>query len=435
MELLKFYFLNIFYYISFPKASEVCSEAESIEAYCNAIISSAFYSPLLILFGLVIISLKPKKFIRKLAFLASFFLSIFIISDALLKDISDPTKYGLENYFIVYYFWAFILFNITAISALFRYNKKLLISSIIFTLIISILLGFLSRGTFEANAALIGSYQIEGEFGNLFKAYNFIIWKVFAAFILSCSLVNLASGWVLKGEVKPKEFFKNLLLIFVLLPIIYLNLISLPIGNYFNKKDVSEAIDFIDKIKENVDKYYLENGEYPKVVVDYIEGKASDPWLLKRHEYFSLDIKGAYYFSRPKKYCFIFQNPNKDFGYYSLTSTRDWRYNEDVKGFEDVYLKLCDETDQSLENLVAGQIGLKDPDDLIGKMAIETNTLLSPAISKTISGDLHEKIIEYGDKDPEIYRYYGNAPEKYKKYFKQGGDLPSAEQIEGKNKK
>lgn len=432
MELLKFYFLNIFYYLSFPEVSEVCSEAESIKAYCSSIISFAFYSPLLILFGFIIISLRPKEFIRKLIFLASFFLSIFIISDALLKDISDPTKYGLENYFIVYYLWAFALFNITVISVLFGYRKKLIISSIIFTLAFSILLGFLSRGAFEANATLIGAYQLEGSSESLFKAYNFVIWKIFAAYILSYALLDLGLSWVLKGEVIAKKFFINLLIILSLLPIIYLNLISLPIGQYINKKDVSEAKIFIDGIKKNVDKYYLENGEYPKVIVDYIEGKQSKPWLLKRHEYFSLDITGAYYFSRPKKYCFIFQNPNKDFGYYSLTSTRGWRYNKNVKDFDDVYLKLCDETDQSLENLVAGQIGLKDPDDLLGKMAIETNTLLSPAISKTISGDLHDKIMEYGDENPEIYRYYGNAPEKYKKYFKQGGSLPSAEQIEGK---
>ena len=186
-----------------------------------------------------------------------------------------------------------------------------------------------------------------------------------------------------------------------------------------NKYDVADAKSFINEIKKEVDKYYLENGEYPKFVGNLINEQEENPFLLARHEYFTMGIRGTYYFSRPDKYCFVFQNPSKDFGYYSTTSSKEWRYTKITSDFTDAYVRMCDEEYESYEQLLTGHLGLDSEFNVIDKIAYDYNAPVQAEMSKKATQLLHEKILEEGYKNPEIFRFYGNAPEEYKDLYEE----------------
>jgi|GEM_PF-6179088 len=412
--------------------AEICSDSESLKNSCIAITAFSFLYFLVALALLLFFSFKPKNLIKKTLFLIASVIALFLFADLALKQLTHPNTWGLDLFIISYYFWCFLVITVFVFALLFPYRQKMVIIALLgITLVLTVFFGFWGRGTEEMLSPIFGLFFYEKTFSSFTMGftYKLVVFTLLSAFVYS--LVFQAIYWVQTSNVDIKLFFQPYYSALKFMPILLVPTLSYFIGSYVNERDVSAAKSFIWQVKSKTDKYYLENGEYPRVIEAFINSKETEtPWLLKRHEYFSYDIPGTYYFSRADKYCFIFQNPNKDFGYYSITSTRDWRYIEEKDSFDNLYLELCDETQNSSEDLIAGRMGLEGTNDFLGELGIEMNKHIVPAISRETDRILHNKIIDYGKtQDPTIFKYYGNSPKEIRKIYDQPDDIPAAEDI------
>jgi len=247
--------------------------------------------------------------------------------------------------------------------------------------------------------------------------FSFKLICAFTILALLAGFIRFLEHWVKSGEFKFSYFSKTLHRLFLFSAMFFISALSIPLGEFYNEKDVKNARNYIDNIKKKVDKYYYENGEYPKFIEQFLpEGES--PKLLERHEFFTYGVRGTYYFSRAEKYCFLFQNPNRDFGYYSLTSERDWRFSRNSDSYDNVFINLCDESMKSYESLISQHLGLgSDEDKLVDEATAAANASLPRKMSNQASQKLQEKILEESKNQPELKKYFNlpkNATEKKK---------------------
>jgi len=228
------------------------------------------------------------------------------------------------------------------------------------------------------------------------------------SFRLSLKIRAYTKRLKIEGKFYLKAVIKNLVLCAVIFPALTLPVASIFIGEKFNGKDVKEAQDYIDIVARRVNKFYYENGEYPKFIENMLPDGAS-PRLLKRHEFFTGGVRGTYYFSRKEKYCFIFQNPTRKFGYYSKTSEHDWRFTQETGEFDDVYINLCDESLTTYEDLISNHLGVSKGDDYVDQIKSISGEIYVPAESKKATGILEQKLDEAGKIDPNIFNHYNDA--------------------------
>jgi hypothetical protein len=413
MELFEYYITSIFYFLEFPKAEALCLQDSSIKEYCDATLQMLNYSNIIAIILLIISASRVKFLSKAIIFYPVFLIASFYIADISLKTISKTEFFGLENFVIALASYSFFIILLFSICILFRhFEKPATFLAGVISIIFIFVLAYLGRGTFEQYILLAGNSFKDITLNGLLLSYLFQLFIFILLTTIFFSLIDLAVEYIKLGHVHPRFFFLKYIYFFIFSLFISLLLISLPLGNYYNDKDVKEAKSFINSIKEQIDIYYLEYGEYPRIIEDYLP-EDENPRLLKRHEFYTMGIRGTYYFSRPEKYCFVFQNPDYDFGYYSLTSNRDWAYSASTDDFENLYISLCDETQESYESLMAGHLNLKNPDDELGKLLIQFNALNTPASSEASSDALHRKILEVGKENPEVFRYFYN-PEQEK---------------------
>lgn len=408
MELLNFYLESIFYFLEVPTANDICSPDGNITSLCKSTINFTMTYCLVLSVFLLYFSKKLRSGVKFLTFSVISITSCFYFADSILKKISNPASYGLDGFVTSYYFWLFLITTLLLLG-LFYYENRIRFFKLaaIASLIAIIMLSFWGRGTYEQYYVLSGYFGQEYDLFELFKSETFriILWFFFATTIFGLLLV--AYEWIVSGNLVPNLFFRGYKVFLVMSLMLTFSLLSLPIGDFLNEKDVQKAKDFINDIKKDVDKFYLENGEYPKFISDFINEEKENPFLLKRHEYFTLGVRGTYYFSRADKYCFIFQNPSADFGYYSITSNREWRQYSDNKDFGNVYLSMCDESLENEETLFSDHFGMPYADDELTKIYYEFNSPDNIPHSKESTRIIHEKIMKYGKEvDPKIFDYY-----------------------------
>ncbi|MCB2081702.1 MAG: hypothetical protein KDD76_03630, partial [Rickettsiales bacterium] len=105
---------------------------------------------------------------------------------------------------------------------------------------------------------------------------------------------------------------------------------------------------------------------YPPTLEHSVEEEGITlPRLLRLFDFLAYNQHGAYYISRPEKYCFLVYNPGAvDYGYYSLTSERGWKFHPYAgKSLEEIYLEYCDEP-QTFKQRIKKHLGLQeDPND------------------------------------------------------------------------
>ncbi len=409
MELLKYYIIKIFEFLSFPDAKEICGHSPDFSSDCSLILNFAFYfTPIILLINLFIFS-NIRLGLKFLIFSISAIISLFFFSDRALNRISDASNYGFENFIILFNLWCFLAFCLLVLANIF-YHKRTGFFYAIF--IISALFSFLfilfGRGALEHIGTLSGTIFREFSISNLYKSFLFKEILLFFIFSAIYGFIVLILHWVKTGLIIPNLFFSRLYIFSIFFVASVILLISIPFGILVNNQDVNYAKNYIGDIKTKIDKYYYENGEFPKVLDDFLDIKKENPFLLERHEYYSYGIRGTYYFSRDDKYCIIFQNPAINFGYYSITNLRDWQFTSNQDSFDNVFINACDETSEDTEGLVSGYLGMATPDDYLNSSAIEFNIPNVPPVSKKSTEILHEKIIDYGKKDPSIFRYYRN---------------------------
>ncbi len=420
MDLLTFYINSIFGFLSFPGPADICKDETGLRSYCIGISSFAFYLPFIALFACILLSLKPRLVGRFILFSIISVLAAFIYADNILKSISEPSNYGFETYVLIFYSWCFFFVVIFTFALLFkRATNNLFLVFLSATIISSFAFVYYGRGSFEQATSLLGGAFINLNLKFILKS-NLIQLGLFAL-ILTCiyGLYSLIKQWVSKGNVIPELFFEKFRVLSLFTIILLAPLISLPFGALKNAQDVEKAKAFIDGIAKKATRYYYENGEYPKIIDEFIDKSAKNPRLLKRHEFFTYGIKGTYYFSRSDKFCFLFQNPAQKFGYYSLTSAREWRFTPSLDSFDNVYIQMCDESLEGTDQLISNHLGMENPNDFLNSKAIEFNSPNILPESKISSQELDKKINEYGKDHPEIFQYYGGRPANYKELIEE----------------
>lgn len=400
MDLLFFYINQIFGNFIFPMPADICGGDATMIPMCKTSVSFALISGLVILLISLFILIKSFrknfKFIPSLIF--AFFLSFFL-ADYSIKQIQDPTKFGIEWFVLNYYFWCFLLTIIFLLNLYYPKNtKKILISAVLLTIIFTILFAYKGRGNVEQITILIGGLlaDLSLKFLLLSSAAKFIIVLFFVYVIFS--LLETIGVWIKTGEAKFKNFLTSLKIYLIYVLIIIFPAASIPVGEYYNKQDVKDAKEFIDKVKIEADKFYFENGEYPKFIEDMLPAEKS-PRILARHEYFTQGIRGTYYFSREDKYCFLFQNPTKEFGYYSITSERGWRFSRDNRDYAESFIALCDESNKSAEGLISNHLGVESEDEMVNRIAADVG--VGPEI-QPMTSITSQKIKEKADGEFEV---------------------------------
>ncbi len=356
----------------------------------------------IILLAIILITRPFSFFLKSLVLGGMMIISAFFFTDLCLKQIEDPVKYGVEWFEVLYFFWCFVILNGFAASLLF-YNKRknIFIILAIFTLIISLLFAYTGRGNFEQITPIAGGLLAKFSIKFLWLSTNFKIACVMLLITAVFSLIATVLDWTITGNVSMKHFRYDFSSFGIFCLIMLIPLISIPLGGYYNKGDVARAKDYIDKLKAASDKYYLENGEYPKFVEKMLpEGKS--PLLLARQEFFTAGVRGTYYFSRNDKYCFVFQNPSRKFGYYSITNSRPWRFNTNTDSYDNAFLNVCDESMKSYDDLISNHLDINPEDEMVNRVTAETNQKVQTPMSNVGSQILYDKIMEESKKDPSL---------------------------------
>jgi len=415
MNLLLFYLEQIFSRGSFPLPQDICQNAEAIAPMCNASIGFTLIYTLTVMAFTII--LFRKNIVNNYALIPTSLLlifSCFVLTDHSMKQIAVPAKFGIEWFIIQYNLWVLFIFNLFLACILLPARSRFFVKLAAFITVIFIpLFAHTGRGNFE---------QITPIAGGLFAKLSLdMLWLSFSArFFVFLAVVSILAGflstlthWIVRGKFKFTALLGNIKRLCWFFIIIVLPVISVFLGDIYNKKDSERAKTYIDSIKAKVNKYYLENGQYPKFIEDFIpEGRS--PKLLERHEFFTMGIRGTYFFSREDKYCFIFQNPARDFGYYSITNDRGWRYSLNTKSFDDSFINLCDESEKNFQDLISSHMGIDSEDKLINELSLEAGAPPMPMpLSNKASKELERKIMEESKRDPSVLKYF-KAPKENK---------------------
>jgi hypothetical protein len=392
------------YVYNFDVISDACGEADDIAQICSNLIFYFLTFSSLILIGAGVISYINSRYFANFIIATLTSVGLYFSINFILREISDIRTYGSEIFIASFYIW------LPLVSALFvtanfypERKKSISILALILTIIFTVIATVFGRGTAEHFAPLLGGLMVKISLDFLWAGA--LIKLIAASFAISILfyLSRTAIHWIKTAEFKLKTHANHLIIFIIFLSTYITPLASLPIGKKLNEADVNEAKNFINDVKEQVKKDYYVSGKYPPDIDKIINEKIS-PWLLKRHEYLAYRVKGSYYFSRAEKFCIIFQNPDEKFGYYSITSERDWKYFNYKNSLEVAYTDLCDEGFlETSQDIVSSYLGLASPDDPIAKFGLDVNQSTRPALSFTATGEMKKQVNELGKKDPTIY--------------------------------
>jgi hypothetical protein len=412
MDLLKYYFFTLFPDLYLPTPTEICADGGQIKSYCfgllyglNFFVIAAIILPLaLSVFKKFKLSIKCFLFLLPIATLG------FWVIDYILKQLSEVANFGSDAFVVTFYLWwffAILCFYFTIIfpNSAYLSRKKTILIFFVGTILATISFVFTGRGTIEHITPLIGGLLAKFTLEFLYLSFIAKIITIFFVFGFVFWLSKFLYFWVVTGVFNKLDLKATSFLVIIFSIISLWPIASLPFGEYINKKDVESAQKFIDEIIKKTTKKKFENGEYPKVISDMFEVKSDYPKLLKRHDYLSFGTKGSYYFSRKDKFCFVFQNPARKLGYYSITSTKpNWKFSSYKGSLEEEYINVCDEQYAGSDNIIGGSLGLTDPyseiEEMAAKVGAETR---KPAITLKANQVLKTILDEYGKKDPTIF--------------------------------
>lgn len=340
---------------------------------------------------------------RSLLLSLSAVFSIYTAQSYTAGELSDIRTYGYELFIISFYLWVPAVFIFAVAALLFAENRKNIIkTALVFTVVLTLIFIFSGRGSTEHIIPITGGLLYSFSVDSLWLS-NIVKLCVAIALILPVYYtIEFARNWVKEGKffLKGKADKARVILIFIWIS--FIPFISVPFGVLLNKYDIKQSKKFIEEIIPLVEKYKKENNEYPKIIADIAKNKPS-PRLIDIYEYLTYGTKGGYYFSRPEKYCFVIFNPGKDFGYFSVTSERGWKFFNNKSSLEEEYVSVCDENESTYEGLIASRLGLPDQNDPIAKMGVEIDSVIRPARTPSAAGKLQELIDKAGEKDPSIY--------------------------------
>lgn len=293
--------------------------------------------------------------------------------------------------------WLFVLY--LALGA-----PRVLHAALVLTLIFTAIAVVEGRGSSEHVVSLIGLSFQEPSLRALLRSTLLYLPVAMLSLALAVGLLRVLWHWINRGGLALAAFSKPLQYAGIWVVVSLLPLVSIPLGEQLNEQDVEAALRYVEQQAVLAEEHRIETGEYPRDIRMVAHKDAEKPRLVRIYEYYSNNIEGAYYLSRAKKYCFIVHNPGKDFGYFTLTSDQeDWSYYNNVPSLEEHYAEVCGERGlKSHESLMANYLGLHHSEDRYGKISIDLDRVIRPAMTAASTGELKEELGKLGEQDPSI---------------------------------
>ena len=325
------------------------------------------------------------------------------------QELSDARTYGYEKFLIIFYLWVAALFTLFISSIVFPERRKAIATfSIIGTILATYFFAFFGRGSIEQIYPLVGGLFEGISWETLVASKLFLLIAAMLASVLSYAFGIGMLDWVEKGKFFHQNLYSRAVKpAFLFMAIASVSLLSLPPGSSLNKEDVESAKGFIENLKVRLEDFRQQKKQYPKLLSEAFPDGWPDntPLLIDRYEYLSLGFKGAYYFSRPDKYCMVFQDTGKDFGYHSVTSNRDWKQFKVAESIEKQFESVCDEEGPtSHEPLIAQYLGLGNPDDPMNAIrdVPGLGDIKRIAHTPSVSGQIEAEVMKMSEKDPSL---------------------------------
>ena len=332
------------------------------------------------------------------------------------EELKAVQTYSYEVFIIAFYHWAlWMVILLAAACMLPRQRKIITLITLLLTVACTVLFTIQGRGSVEHITPLLGGLlaDISWDMLGLSVLAKLLVMLMVGA-VLIYPLLAMLAIWVRHGKVTWRVWPRGVVYGVVYSIIALIPITSIPAGMQLNNKDIDEAKQFVDQLLPQIEEYQKEHKEYPQDLSQVVDLEAMEtPRLLDIYEYIAYGTEGAYYLSRPEKYCIIFQNPGKDFGYYSLTSDRKWKFFSERQSLARAYETICDESGNLKdESLIAGHLGLPNPDDPLAALGAEVGDVVQPAMTQGATPLLEKQIHELGYKNPEIYATKPMIPEE-----------------------
>lgn len=296
------------------------------------------------------------------------FVVMLAAQNTAIETLSDIRTFGYQKFVILFLLWSALLLIFETTILLFQESaKRISWIFMVATCAFSIAFIFYGRGSAEHVGALLGGLLQDISWQALWLSQLVQVW-VYALMIVGVAvLVTIAVQWVKWGNINyasMKKVTRHMALLFV---ISIIPLLSVPPGLWVSWRDVEHAKTFINRLVPKLQDFaHANDGAFPPTLLHSVMASGTkQPLLLDRFDFLAYETRGAYYVSRPEKYCFLIHNPGgRNFGYYSMTSERGWKFFPyDGRSLEEIYTELCDDP-LGFQERIMRHLGLvTDPHD------------------------------------------------------------------------
>lgn len=337
--------------------------------------------------------------------IAAYFLLNYGLQESA-KHMSDFRTYSYEALLTGYYICMSAVLTLGLTLLLYPCKFKTITKLLTGVSFISLLfLTFEGRGSVEQLDLLIGGIIVESSWEMWQRSVTSQILPLTAIIFAIFPFLFMISGWVSDGSLSLAGAKHTLKVAICFYGLFGATFLSIPFGSQLNAADIRTAQNYIEKIVPHLTAYYEKHAEFPRDLKQLApELTNAPPRMLRIYEYLANDYRGAYYYSRPEKYCFIFKNQNEKADFYSLTNERGWQSSHSWQSLENNFAEICDDGgDASHQNLIAGHLGLSDFDNPLDELALEAGVPLIPAVTQRATPHLEREIEILGIRDPSIY--------------------------------
>ena len=372
---------------------------------CRHLYAWYFWLYALLCGGYAVMAVRRRQFLKPTLLLGLAGVMFYAIQPFTFSELSQPQTYSYEAFIVGFYSWL-ALVALAFIAALLWPGKRwrICLAAFIGTAAATVFFGYQGRGGVEHINPLVGGLMVKHSWKMAQPSFLLKLCLAMAAIVPACNLLHHLAHWIRHGRVNLRVWGRNGVLLAAFVAFVLLPVLSLPLGFRLNRQDIREAKTYVDALTPKIKAYYTEHKEYPKDLSEVGANFKAVPRLLDIYDYLANGTKGGFYLSRAEKFCVIFPDNSLDPGFWSLTSERPWRFSQPSKALEESFQSVCDEaTNDVQQELIAGHLGLPDPDDPYAQFGLILNQVIQPALTEAATPRLQKEIDELGYKDPDIY--------------------------------
>lgn len=412
-----------------PAIITQCGQEEAV-ALCRIFTGSYLVTYLVLLLLGGILAYRARSLLKAACWASLsilFFYAAHRFSGSLL---SDPRTFGYEWFIGGFYFWGAILSSLLVLWLVYglRFSTLAWQSGVVVTCIFIAIAVFDGRGSLEHITPLIGGLSLGFSWQYLSYSHLFYMCAGWLAAGVIYGLAVTVMQWVKDGTLPEHIWVRSIVASLTFTLIGSLVLLSLPPALWLNQRDVREAKEFVESALPQLQAYYDEKKAYPPNLDESFRPDTTSPELLQYFDYYAQGFEGAYYFSRPEKFCFIFYNPGIHPGFHTLTSERGWKFFPfGTYALETQYAAMCDEkTDERYEQIVTGFLGVENNPLITLMEDVEKNKAFSRMPHSSIeSQPLTDSIEELLEEDPSFQMGEDVMKETWDPYLPKEEPFPS----------